>query len=81
MNRRRLVLLLAVFAALAAPRFSHPGHLPPKPRRTADFRAEIGTDSLERRYYRPSFRFSFPVPGAPAWRWNAGLMYDQRMNG
>ena len=48
---------------------------------TADFRAEIGIDSLERRYYRPSFRFSFPVPGAPAWRWNAALMYDQRMNG
>jgi hypothetical protein len=45
-----------------------------KPRRTADFRAEIGVDSLERRYYRPTFRFSFPLPGAQRWRWNAGLM-------
>jgi hypothetical protein len=73
--------LLAALAALAAPCFSNPEDHPQKPRRTADFRAEIGTDSLERRYYRPSFRFSFPVPGAPSWSWNAGLMYDQRMNG
>jgi len=38
-------------------------------------------DSLERRYYRPAFRFSFPVFGLSLLRWNAGLMYDQRMNG
>lgn len=54
---------------------------PQKSHRKADFRAEIGMDSLERRYYRPTFRFSFPVPGAPSWSWNASLMYDQRMNG
>lgn len=72
------VLLLTVLAAASPLRSEEPS---PKPVRTADFRAEIGIDSLERRYYRPTFRFSFPVPGAPSWSWNAGLMYDQRMNG
>jgi len=73
-----IVLLLALPAAVRPSNSEAPSF---DPRRTADFRAEIGIDSLERRYYRPSFRFSFPVPGAPAWSWNAGLMYDQRLNG
>ncbi len=81
MNNRFLPILLFLLTALVAPLPSRPADPPSKPVRTADFRAEIGTDSLERRYYRPTFRFSFPVPGAPDWRWNAGLMYDQRMNG
>ncbi len=67
--------------ALASVRTLRSEEVLPKSRLTADFRAEIGIDSLERRYYRPSFRFSFPVPGAPSWSWNASLMYDQRMNG
>ncbi len=75
----RTFLLLVTSLAVVHP--LRPEDPSPKPLRTADFRAEIGIDSLERRYYRPSFRFSFPVPGTPSWRWNAGLMYDQRMNG
>jgi hypothetical protein len=81
LKKRFLAIGLVAFASLAGPPLSRPNNPPSKPVRTADFRAEIGTDSLERRYYRPTFRFSFPVPGAPAWRWNAGLMYDQRTNG
>ena len=81
LKKRFLAIWLVGFTALAAPLPVRPADPSPKPVRTADFRAEIGTDSLERRYYRPTFRFSFPVPGSPAWRWNAGLMYDQRMNG
>lgn len=81
MHKRLLAIGLVAFASLAGPPPSRPSDPPPKPVRTADFRAEIGIDSLERRYYRPTFRFSFPAPGAPAWQWNAGLMYDQRMNG
>lgn len=81
MKKRFLAIGLVAFASLAGPLLSRPSDPPPKSRRTADFRAEIGIDSLERRYYRPTFRFSFPVPGVPAWQWNAGLMYDQRMNG
>ena len=42
---------------------------------------EIGIDSLERRYYRPAFKFSFQAAGTSSWRWNAGLMYEQRLNG
>jgi hypothetical protein len=80
--KKRCVLALAVIAcALAAPRTVRSEESGSKPRRTADFRAEIGIDSLERRYYRPAFRFSFPVLGAGSWRWNAGLMFDQRLNG
>ena len=70
-----------IAAVLAAAIPLRPDGPSPKPRLAADFRAEIGIDSLERRYYRPSFRFSFPVPGTPSWSWNAGLLYDQRMNG
>lgn len=70
-----------IACALAAPRPLRSEGLPQKTLRTADFRAEIGIDSLERRYYRPTFRFSFPIPGASAWRWNAGLLFDQRLNG
>ena len=81
MNKRLLPVLFLLAAALAAARPLRSEEASSKPRITADFRAEIGIDSLERRYYRPSFRFSFPVPGAPAWSWNAALMYDQRMNG
>lgn len=81
LEKRFLAIWLVALTALAAPLPVRPADPSPKPVRTADFRAEIGTDSLERRYYRPTFRFSFPVPGSPAWRWNAGLMYDQRMNG
>jgi hypothetical protein len=80
---KKLILVASIFAilALAIPCPSRPEDKPAKPRWTADFRAETGMDSLERRYYRPTFRFSFPVFGAPSWRGSAGLMYDQRLNG
>jgi hypothetical protein len=81
LNKRLLPILTLVATVLAAVSPLRSEEPSPKPRLAADFRAEIGIDSLERRYYRPSFRFSFPVPGAPSWSWNAGLMYDQRMNG
>jgi hypothetical protein len=72
---------IIIISALTLPFGLFPDSQPVKPRWTADFRAEIGIDSLERRYYRPTFKFSFPVPGTSSWRWNAGLTYDQRMNG
>jgi hypothetical protein len=81
LKKRLLVVSILTVLALAIPCPSRPEDKSTKPRWTADFRAEIGIDSLERRYYRPRFRFSSPVFGAPSWRWNAGLMYDQRLNG
>lgn len=81
MNKRLLPVLVLVATVLAAVCHLRSEEPSPKPSLAADFRAEIGIDSLERRYYRPSFRFAFPVPGAPSWTWKAGLMYDQRMNG
>jgi hypothetical protein len=81
LNKRFLPVLFLIATAFAAAPLLRSDEPRPAPRLTTDFRAEIGIDSLERRYYRPSFRFSFPLPGVPAWRWNAGLMYDQRMNG
>lgn len=81
MNKPILVVSLLVILALASPCPSRPDDQSPKPRWTADFRAEAGIDSLERRYYRPTFSFSSPLFGAPSWQWNSRLMYDQRLNG
>ena len=48
------------------------------PQKKAALTVEFGMDSLERRYYHPSFRFDFP------WRrggWFAEVQYHSRMNG
>jgi len=76
-----LVVSLLTVLALSIPCPSRPEDRSLRPRWTADFWAEAGIDSLERRYYRPTFRFSAPLFGGRSWRWNAGLMYDQRLNG
>jgi len=39
---------------------------------------EFGLDSLERRYYHPSFRFDFPFKGGG---WFSEVQYHSRMNG
>lgn len=46
--------------------------------KTAALVVEYGLDSLERRYYHPSFRFDFPFRGGG---WFSEVQYISRMNG
>ncbi|HEX7502586.1 MAG TPA: hypothetical protein VF451_04120 [Acidobacteriota bacterium] len=50
----------------------------PRPQKKATLVVEYGLDSLERRYYRPSFRFDFPFKGGS---WFSEVQYISRMNG
>jgi hypothetical protein len=47
-------------------------------RNAASLVMEYGIDSLERRYYHPSFRFDFPFRGGA---WFSEVQYHSRMNG
>jgi hypothetical protein len=70
-----LPLLLIVLAlAPAAARAQEEDSLQKK----ATLVVECGLDSLERRYYHPSFRFDFPFRGGG---WFSEVQYISRMNG
>ncbi len=65
-----VVLALASAAARAQEEVSR--------QKKATLLVECGLDSLERRYYRPSFRFDFPFHGGG---WFSEVQYISRMNG
>jgi|GEM_PF-451148 len=50
-------------------------------RAMAAVRAELGIDSLDRRFYRPTFSFSWPFKLAGEGRFKLDVSYLQRMNG
>lgn len=47
----------------------------------AEVRAELGIDSLDRRFYRPTFSFAWPFSLVDEGRFKLDVSYLQRMNG
>lgn len=73
--KKYLPLLLAALALLSVPVPAAPGE---EKSNNASLVVEYGLDSLERRYYHPSFRFDFPFRKG---YWFAEVQYHSRMNG
>ncbi|MCX6559790.1 MAG: hypothetical protein NTZ26_04680 [Candidatus Aminicenantes bacterium] len=74
-------VILAALALLGAPPLRAQAAADIWTRPQAEVKAELGIDSLDRRFYRPVFSLAFPVAGAGGSRLKLEVDFLQRMNG